>query len=211
MTSKSPSTTFWLNFFIPGSGHLYASGGERWGLFAINVGCALLGGLLIFPWIGNIVVWVMSMAQSSAITAEYNGRAVEEADLAQRERAAADEQAARKRAEEARVRADEQARAAAREASEREVSDREVRGSVLAQKYARLAVLQNSGVLDQAEADRERKKLVADSVSGGWTNEDVAEFLGPFADLMGQAVCRPEDLQAVKSLYAALKKGRPTA
>ena len=72
MSQKSTGTTFLLNFLIPGTGHLYASGGERWGYFATNLTCAVLGTVLIFPWLGNIIVWLIAMIDSDNVTTHYN-------------------------------------------------------------------------------------------------------------------------------------------
>lgn len=210
MRLKSGSTTFWLNFFIPGAGHLYASDGEKWGYLAINVGCALGGTVLVFPWLGNIVVWILSMMSSSAVTEEYNSRGAQAQD---HDRSLRQEEEARQRqAREAedRKKAEQQRITAAEAASRQAIDAREVRGEVLAQRFARLGVLTTTGMLSAAEAEGERRKLVAESV-GGWTSQDLTEFLSPFADLLQQGASRPEDLVAVKGLYAALRKGRPTA
>ncbi len=72
---KSAGVTFILNFLIPGAGHVYASGGEKWGLLAMNIVCAVLAPLVYVTLIGNVVIWLVAMASSASVTAEYNGRA----------------------------------------------------------------------------------------------------------------------------------------
>ena len=62
--------------------------------------------------------------------------------------------------------------------------------------------------MDAEEASRERAKLLANTLSG-WTDEEMAVFLGPFAKLAHQNVITPEDIKSVKTVYAALRKGPP--
>lgn len=71
---KSNTTTFLLNFFIPGAGHVYASGGERWGLLITNIICAVLAPFVYVTLAGNVIVWVIAMAMSASVTSEYNAR-----------------------------------------------------------------------------------------------------------------------------------------
>lgn len=215
MSHKSGGVTFLLNFFIPGTGHVYASGGERWGLLAINIGCAIAGAFLILPWLGNLIVWVLAMVQSSSVTNEYNNRLIDSLDAEEdrarqlREQQRRDERKAKAAAaeREASEKAAAAERAAAQEA-QRAVDAKRVSGADLAERFAKLATLVSAGVMAEAEADSERKKLVAARV-GGWTEEDLAEFLGPFAVLVQSGGLKPEDTQVVKNLYASLKKSRP--
>jgi Na+/serine symporter len=77
MQPKNSSITLFLNFLIPGVGHLYASDGKSWGLLAINIACALTGLLLVIPLLGVAICWVVGLVQSSALTARYNSEALE--------------------------------------------------------------------------------------------------------------------------------------
>jgi hypothetical protein len=63
-----------LNFFIPGAGHLYASGGERWVLFVMNIICAISVPVVYVTFIGNLIIWIVAMVGSRGITDEYNQR-----------------------------------------------------------------------------------------------------------------------------------------
>ena len=195
---KNPNTTGILNFFIPGVGHLYASGGEKWGLFVINLLCAFTGAVLILPWIGNLIVWIVALLQSTAVTNEYNSRAekwVEE----------------RAREEEERVEKEDERRLEEQEdaAREQRIDARHVSGEDLAQRYARLHSLVVTGVLSEDERKAEQGKLI-DSSNIGWTKEDVADFLGPFAVLVREGECTEDELAEIKGLYSGLAKDRPT-
>ena len=204
MPRKSSSTTLLLNFLIPGSGHLYASGGEKWGLFVGNLVCAFSGAVLILPWIGNLVIWGIAMVDSSNVTAVYNIRhddQEEEAVLHQRAVAHAEAQATAQAI--AQTEAEETARA--RKAG---IDSRQLDGEALAQKFARLSVLASTGVMDAEEISSEHKKIISSSLSG-WTEQDIATFLGPFAQLLSQGMIDDSMLKSVKSVYGAIPKSRP--
>jgi hypothetical protein len=184
-------------------------------LFAINVVCALTGALLILPWVGNLIVWLLAMIRSEAVTNEYNAiaTAAEDRRVMERRQEQEDRELEVDRSQRAAKDAEDARKAAALVQAQREdeVRSQRVRGAEVAQRYARLTVLETTGVLSQAEVAAERKKIVANAVANGWTDEDLTEFLGPFADLVSGGTLDGESLQLVKALYASLKKGRPSS
>ena len=215
MVLKSAGTTLLLNFLIPGAGHLYASGGEKWGLFAINITCAVTGTFLYVPWIGNLIVWVVSMSDSGKVTRLYNEKlddqiASEENAETERARRDKEREAVREKAENERENArKKQARQAAASAKRQaRIEKQRVSGAEIARLFARLHVLMTTGVMDENEVKSERGKFLA-KASTGWTDEEMTDFLEPFAEIVQQGICKPEELQSVKALYSALKKGTP--
>jgi hypothetical protein len=203
---KSASTTFILNFLVPGVGHLYASGGKRAGPLAINIVCAVLGAVIYFPWLGNLIIWIYTMVTSSSVTDEYNAAYLNnDEDLSWRR----EEAQRRTREAQARRAIEETGRKHQREETER-IEATQVRGGLLASQLAKVQTLVSAGVLEKSEGDAERAKIIS-SCLGGWTTEDKLTFLGPFAELLNQSTLAANDMQAVKNLYAALAKERPEA
>jgi hypothetical protein len=76
------------------------------------------------------------------------------------------------------------------------------------QKLAKTRVLAKTGVITEAEAETERKKVVAASVRG-WTDQTLMDFLTPASELLQQGLIDPDDAKALKAVYAAIAKGRP--
>jgi hypothetical protein len=201
---KSSGTTFILNFLIPGTGHLYASGGERWGPLAINIVCAVLGAVIVFPWIGNLIIWIYTMVTSGSITQEYNELHMDyEEDLSWKR----EQERERGRVERAK-REQREAQQRIEKAERERIDEARVNGAELASKMAKVQTLVSAGVLDAAEGEAERAKIIAGCLNG-WTGEDKLTFLGPFAELLNQGTLAATDLQAVKNLYSALSKKRP--
>jgi len=223
MQLRTVNTTFWLNFIIPGAGHLYASGGEKWWLLAAHIGFvfatmllfAVAGPLGFFPMLLDVLVWIRGMVESRSVTEFYNEKYEEQVESARRE-----QQDRQQHEEQKRVEIEEQEKAkqeemerraresAAEELREEEIESKRVSGSEVARLFARLHVLTSTGVMDAEEAGRERARLLAGTLSG-WTDEGLADFLEPFAELAKQEVITPEDIKSVKTVYAALRKGRP--
>ena len=205
MQPKTSSTTLFLNFLIPGVGHLYASDGKSWGLLAANIACAVTGTFLIFPWIGNLICWGVGMAQSNELTARYNRQAMEleeeahyETETRAKQAAAEEKQAAERQAAETEAKA----RAA-------QIDAEEVKGEELSQQYAKWHALLQSGVMSEDEVASEQKKVVAATLNG-WTDQGLSDFLGPFAQLLSTGGIDKASLGTVKIIYSALRKGRPS-
>lgn len=206
MKQKSAGTTLLLNILLPGAGHIYASDGERWGLLAVNLTCAITGTFLVLPWVGNVICWILAPVQSSSITEEYNRRSLDAEEDALRE-----EQDRRREAAEAKAAAE--ARAEANQAHQEEtraIDERRVTGEALARQLARLHALESTGVISDDELLQELRKITAKSV-GGWTEESLADFLGPFAEMVQAGTITTSTLTTVKAIYAALQKHRPQA
>lgn len=204
MPQKKSSTTLLFNFLIPGTGHLYASGGEKWGLFVGHLVCAFTGAFLILPWVGNVIIWLIAMVDSSSVTAMYNIRHDDQVEEAVRHQAAAAQAKSEAKAKAiARTEAEETARA--REAT---IDSRQLDGEALAQKFARLSVLASTGVMDADEISSEHRKIISSSLTG-WTDQDIATFLGPFAQLLSQGMIDDSILKSVKTVYSAIPKSRP--
>lgn len=184
---KSPGTTFLLNFLVPGAGHIYASGGERWGLLAAYLGCAALTPLLFVPVVALPVLWIVSMVQSSDITKEYNQRLAEAMRLHEQRLLES------KRDEEVR-REDE---------SKKETS--RISGSALARQLAKVAALGKAGILSAEELQREKAKILS-SAYEGWTDEDLATFLSPFVGLVNEGSISQEELNEIKLMFEMLPR-----
>lgn len=201
---KNNGTTLLLNFLIPGSGHVYASDGKEWGLLAANIVCAFTGALLILPWFALPFIWIIAMHGSSSVTQRYNQLELEgqEEELWEAEQRRSAEMEAKER--EAAQRAREEAARLKSEA----IDAKRVTGSVLSQKMARLHPLQQTGVLSGDEVSRERAKLIAEALTG-WTDEELADFMSPFAELKLSGALDSEALSAVKTVYGGLSKSRP--
>lgn len=166
------------------------------------------GACLVVPWIGNVVIWVLTMIGSSDVTHEYNERDVQRHVDGESLRAEESRQAERERAEQTR-RAD-AARAAAEGAATtaRATATRRVSGAEWAQRLAKLDVLKKTGVMSQEEVVREFAGAIA-KASTGWTDEGFPDFLSPFAELAQAGVVTAEQLATIKGLFHALPKGAP--
>jgi hypothetical protein len=213
---KSKGLTLLFNLIIPGTGHIYASDGERWGFLAFNVVCAITGGFLILPWLGNILIWFIALADSGNVTDAYNRvQMLEEEDeeLNRRQSARAAAQAEANKAAEAQAEAERQAKKEAAMVKKAEVAQavdaKHVCGADVAQKFMKVQTLVSAGVMDETEGKTERAKMFAKLVSG-WTDEDMMDFLAPFAEMKTQNVLSDQDMRAVKNLYGALSKKRPS-
>ena len=207
---KSSGTTLLLNFLIPGAGHVYASNGERWGYLAANIVCAVSGACIYLPWIGNVVIWIITMSASSEVTQEYNGRDAQRLFDEENLRAEEKRRAEHERTDQARTAALARAGEEEAEAAARATTARRVSGAALAQRLAKLDVLRKTGVMSQEEVGREFAAAVA-SASTGWTDEGFADFLSPFAELAQAGVVSVEQLRTIKGLFHALPKGPPKA
>jgi hypothetical protein len=185
---KEVWATLLINFFFPGGGHLYASGGkEGMPILVGSLVCWVLTPFVYVTGIPILIFVVITMAQSQEITGKYN-------------LLLEDDEEDRRASNEARL------------AREREVTEeaalkqkREVKGEALARQYRQISTLVAADVLSEAEACEERKKLIVGAMDG-WIAEDVTAFLTPFAPLKSEGVVSDEDLAAVKSLYKTLPK-----
>jgi hypothetical protein len=84
-----------------------------------------------------------------------------------------------------------------------------VSGAKLAQKFAQISLLVQTGMMTPEEAATEQRQLIAQSARG-WTDEDMPTFLTPFAELAQRSQINQTDLKLIKGLYNALSKGFPT-
>lgn len=223
MQLKSVSSTFWLNFFVPGAGHIYASAGEKWWLLAAHIGFvfatmilfAVAGPLGLFPMLLDLLLWIRGMVESRSVTEFYNEKYEEQVESERRKQQRRQHEEEQKRIEieeKEKVKQVEMERRGRETAAEKQrkedIESKRVSGTEVARLFARLHVLTSTGVMDAEEAGRERAKLLASTLSG-WTDEGIADFLEPFAELAQQEVVTPEDVKSVKTVYAALRKGRP--
>jgi hypothetical protein len=88
--AKSPSLALSFNFFIPGSGHLYASGGTKgWGLLIGNLLLGMTVPFVYVTFLGNVIIWIYAMATAGGVARDYN-RQLEAALEQQRASRAAD-------------------------------------------------------------------------------------------------------------------------
>ena len=213
MAPKSKGLTLLFNFLIPGTGHIYASDGERWGFLLFNVVCAIAGGILILPWIGNIIIWFVALADSGNVTDAYNRALMmaEEDEMMRHEKVRLAERSEDMKAK-AEVQRQEKKEAAIAKKTEvaSAIDAKRVSGADVAQKFMKIQTLVSAGVMDETEGKTERAKMFAKLV-GGWTEEDKMDFLAPFAEMKTQNVLSDQDMRAVKNLYGALTKKRPSS
>ncbi len=177
---KQTGITLLLNFLIPGAGHVYATNGERWGYLAGNIICAFLTPILLVPFLGNLAIWVITLMESSAVTETANRKLL----------------------------STEESQVIEKERS-REIENSRLRGEELAQSYMKLQTLRNAGVMSDEECVNEKRRLIAKNLNG-WTDQQMVDFLGPFAQLVNEGAISENELRSIKSLYAALSKERPS-
>jgi hypothetical protein len=194
MEKKSLGTTVLLNLLIGGAGHVYASGGERWGFLVANLVCAVLAPFTGITALGCVLVWITSLLTSGTVVVEHNDRlkAKEEAVLEQRALKAAEE---KKAAEEATAEENRLAKAARDKVS----------GAELALKVGRLSSLKASGMLTEEEYSQQTGQLLSEAYEG-WTDEDLPTFLGPFAVHKESGSITDAQVQELKKLHSLLPR-----
>ena len=201
---RNNGVTLGLNFFFPGAGHLYASGGEEGAAMLIfSIVMAVLTPMLVFPGILALIVWIAALAGSGEITNKYNALAEEQQQTAVKavedQRRKDKQAAAALTAKEAERKAEE----LGRKAAEAEHLKRRVIGEELAKQMVKVSALKKAGVLTDDEAKDELGKLLK-KAADGWTNEGLSDFLGPFALLLEQGSIAANELDAAKELHKAI-------
>ena len=147
--------------------------------------CGILGAFLIVPWIGSLIIWLYAMATSREVTEDYNSSM----------------QAAIRLQEEAAMKLQNEQEAVVLA----QVTDEAlmVSGQLLARKLSKVGALLNAGVISESESVLQKQKIIQAALAG-WTTEDFADFLSPFAPLMGDGTITREEMQSIKNTHAAI-------
>ena len=198
---KSGGLTFGINFFLPGLGHVYATGAKKgWGLF----GAHLLGGLLSpftagLTLLVSLFVWVVALVESFALAESENS--FKEAFGSDEEHAARINRIRATRAQElARMEREREAKVAA---SEQKRHESKLEGQTVASDLSKIKALQRSGVLSEAEANAEWDSLLT-SYKARWTDQTLVDFLGPIALLKEDGNVNGDQLRVIKALHTEL-------
>ena len=207
---KSAGVTFLLNFFFPGGGHLYASGGRAGGgILTISIICSILTYYIYVPAFLVLLLWIYTLATSGAITAEHNSELKFERKMEAWEAQRPMREAAKLKQQELERK---ESLAAENETRKRQEEDRrqqreqaQISGKAVAERLSKIAGLIQAGVFTEDEGVSERDK-VYEELANRWTDEDLADFLAPFVELLKDSVITNKDLSALKKLHAAIRE-----
>lgn len=179
--AKSPQTAFILDFFFPGVGHLYASGGEQGaGLLIANILVAATIPFVYVTALISFVIWGYAWTTARDVALEYNKK------VAAQSRAGADQL---KEIERLRAVQDTQARL--------------IRGLELAEEVRKLASLRKMNVISDVELATQKRQLI-DQLRTRQTTESVADFFLPLGPLLDSGDIVDADIAELKLIHAMI-------
>jgi hypothetical protein len=177
---RSPGTALFLDFLLPGAGHIYGSRGQRGiALLVANLVCGMTVPFIYVTFIINLILWIYALATATSVT-EANNLAVRQAV---EERGALLQQA-------------------------KVEQTLRVTGAALAMELGKLDGLRRMRIMADTEFELQKKALL-DGLVGKKTMEPMTDFFLPLAPLVESGVLTGEDLSKIKRIFAPTAPAAP--
>lgn len=204
---KSAGLAIFLNFILPGVGHLYATGGNNGaGLLIASIVLGVINAVIfsILPpfaiptFLALIFIWGSSMSRVGAIAKKYN----EQLRAAAHEQQTQAETAVRQRAERSQNQKKMEERKRLEEQAE---TEREVTGKAVAEELSKLVNLKKMEIINDTELE-DQKGALFKQLTGRYTKDSLGDFFMPIGKLVTEGDLTQQDLKKLKAVYASIHK-----